>query len=238
MAKHPDLSLTIPEPCTQNWNDMTPNSKGRHCDSCQKTVVDFSNYTDKELVEFFKKTQGEVCGRISSYQFNRPMPIIEKSNNTFFHRALFGGALLAGIAGTAKGQLFNHSAAPIMVPIYNSSVYTFAKEDHSQTGTKHNSTRKVYGKVVDDNTKEPIQNVEVSLDGSSDYASTDSTGKFELNIPDSLAGKELKIEFYNTWHKSVEVIVAPNKRDTQLYVSMKYHEREMKMGKMVPHKEP
>ncbi|HTB07757.1 MAG TPA: carboxypeptidase-like regulatory domain-containing protein [Bacteroidia bacterium] len=241
MAKPLHLKLTIPEPCTQVWDGMTPNTLGRHCSSCQKTVVDFSNFTDKELVEFFKKPQGEVCGRISSYQHNRSMPIIEKSNNSFFHRALFGGALLAGIAGTAKGQMFNHSAAPAMVPIYNGNTYTFAQEDHSQTTKKEtpkSATRIIHGKVVDDKTKEPIENVEVSIYGSYDYASTDSAGKFELNIPDSLEGKELKIEFYNTWHTSVEVIVAPNKRDTQLYVSMKYHEREMMMGKMVPRKEP
>ena len=241
MAKHLNLNLTIPEPCKQNWDDMIPNSEGKHCNSCQKTVVDFSNFTDKELVEFFKKAQGEVCGRISSYQCNRPMPIMEKSNNAFFQRALFGGALLAGIAGTAKGQMFNHSAAPVMAPIYNGSVYTFAKYDHPQTTKSqvHKSLdRTIQGKVVDEKTKEPIQNVEVYLDETSNYATTDSTGKFELNIPDSLAGKELRVEFYNTWHTSVEVIVAPNKSDKQLYVSMKYHEREMMMGKMMRRNEP
>jgi hypothetical protein len=241
MAKHLNLNLTIPEPCTQNWDDMTPNSKGKHCNSCQKTVVDFSNYTDKELVEFFKKTQVEVCGRISSYQCNRPMPIIEKSNNAFFQRALFGGALLAGIASTAKGQMFNHSAAPVMVPIYNGSVYTFAKEDHSQTtkSQAHKSPdRTIHGKVVDENTKQPLQYVNVYIDGSYDYATTDSAGTFELNIPDSLAGKELKIEFSNSSYKLVEVVVNPATENSRLYVSMKYHEREMMMGKMAPRKEP
>jgi hypothetical protein len=32
--------LQIPNPCHESWDAMTPNHQGRHCASCDKTVVD------------------------------------------------------------------------------------------------------------------------------------------------------------------------------------------------------
>jgi hypothetical protein len=43
---------------------MTPGDKGRFCDSCQKTVHDFTGMSDMQLIAFFKKpSTGSVCGR-------------------------------------------------------------------------------------------------------------------------------------------------------------------------------
>ena len=41
MAKK-QLTLSIPTPCTEDWNNMTPDKNGKFCAACQKTVVDFS----------------------------------------------------------------------------------------------------------------------------------------------------------------------------------------------------
>lgn len=74
MAK--TIELTVPEPCHESWNDMTPTEKGRFCASCQKDVVDFTNMGQAELVAFFrKKTSGNVCGRFYEDQLNNPMPV-------------------------------------------------------------------------------------------------------------------------------------------------------------------
>jgi hypothetical protein len=51
---------------------MRPAEQGRHCVSCQKTVIDFTSYSDTELAEFFKKKKNEtVCGRMQSSQLER-----------------------------------------------------------------------------------------------------------------------------------------------------------------------
>jgi len=36
------LQLSIPEPCHENWHQMTPTEQGRFCNACSKEVVDFS----------------------------------------------------------------------------------------------------------------------------------------------------------------------------------------------------
>lgn len=35
-------NIRIENPCHENWNLMSRNQKGRFCDSCNKTVIDFS----------------------------------------------------------------------------------------------------------------------------------------------------------------------------------------------------
>src|SRR5581483_2324365 len=106
MKKH-SLTLSIPTPCHESWDNMTATKDGRYCSSCNKTVIDFSLYTDRELVEFFKTAErGTVCGRISEYQANRAIVITEQNNRTFFHKLFLSSALASwiGFGTTAHAQ--------------------------------------------------------------------------------------------------------------------------------------
>lgn len=77
MAKK--LQLTIKEPCHENWDSMSPADKGKFCGSCQKQVIDFSDMSDRQIAEFFKKpSTGSICGRFMTDQLDRPMPIPRK----------------------------------------------------------------------------------------------------------------------------------------------------------------
>lgn len=72
------IQLSVPKPCHENWDAMTPDEKGRFCDSCQKSVVDFSEMSDRQLAEFFKKPVGSVCGRFHNDQLNREISLPQK----------------------------------------------------------------------------------------------------------------------------------------------------------------
>lgn len=54
----------IAEPCHENWENMTPEVKGRFCDACQKCVVDFSKMSKLQIKEVYDQEQGDVCGRM------------------------------------------------------------------------------------------------------------------------------------------------------------------------------
>jgi hypothetical protein len=70
------IELQIPEPCHENWQMMTPSERGRFCAACEKTVIDFSQMTDNEVVNYFKKpSQSPTCGRFAASQLNRPLRI-------------------------------------------------------------------------------------------------------------------------------------------------------------------
>jgi len=79
------LHLTIPEPCHHDWNEMTPNEKGRFCNSCAKTVVDFSGMTDTQLIEYFVQLKGQdVCGNIYQEQLQRTMSSLPAPRKKMF----------------------------------------------------------------------------------------------------------------------------------------------------------
>jgi hypothetical protein len=61
--------ITIPEPCHEDWNKMTPNDNGRFCGSCSKNVVDFTNMLPDEIQLYFQQNSN-VCGRFKNSQLN------------------------------------------------------------------------------------------------------------------------------------------------------------------------
>ncbi|MBX2906937.1 MAG: hypothetical protein KF744_12915 [Taibaiella sp.] len=51
--KNKDLNLSIPSPCNQPWEEMTASGNdGRYCSHCQKTVIDFTTWSDASLHKF------------------------------------------------------------------------------------------------------------------------------------------------------------------------------------------
>lgn len=88
------VQIHIPQPCHENWHNMTPNEQGRFCGSCQKTVVDFSAMSDKELLAYIANVSGyTACGRFSNDQLNRTIKTTE--NKRRFSWAYVWNILLA-----------------------------------------------------------------------------------------------------------------------------------------------
>lgn len=69
------IHLSIPKPCHEDWDAMTQADKGRFCGSCQKTVIDFTGMSDRQLIAFFKKPPSSVCGRVYNDQLHRDIVI-------------------------------------------------------------------------------------------------------------------------------------------------------------------
>jgi len=93
------LTLTVPEPCGENFNKMTPVKGGKFCDSCEKTIVDFRTMSDYQILRFYKENNGKICGVFNQKQLNRAMPFpmeVAPSKNWKAVAALAAGLLFSG----------------------------------------------------------------------------------------------------------------------------------------------
>lgn len=91
------MKLTIPAPCHENWDTMTPDEKGRFCSVCSKTVRDFTTSTDEEIINQVKSEAG-ICGRFTEGQLGRDLSFSVISTFTF------GLLALSGVVFTVNGQ--------------------------------------------------------------------------------------------------------------------------------------
>ena len=64
--------ISVPNPCNENWNSMTPQNQGRFCSSCQLVVTDFTKMDDNEIIQYFRTHQHEkICGHFRNEQLKR-----------------------------------------------------------------------------------------------------------------------------------------------------------------------
>ncbi|KNB60713.1 TonB-dependent receptor plug domain-containing protein [Chryseobacterium sp. Hurlbut01] len=67
------MKIIIPKPCHENWETMTPEQKGRFCSVCSKTVRDFTDTSDEEIMKTFSNSSEDICGKFYESQINRDL---------------------------------------------------------------------------------------------------------------------------------------------------------------------
>ena len=60
--------IIVSNPCNKDWSKMSSTENGRHCISCNKTVIDFSNWEIEDIKNYLKDTNKNVCGSFKSLQ--------------------------------------------------------------------------------------------------------------------------------------------------------------------------
>lgn len=116
------FKIHIPKPCGEDWNKMTPNELGSFCKACQKTVVDFSGKSDKEIQKYLLENENQkVCGRFRLDQLEETRKILKAELPKFefpsyllpvitpFRVAVLSLMLFASVAltscGNSKGEV-------------------------------------------------------------------------------------------------------------------------------------
>ncbi len=93
------ITLSIPKPCKENWDQFANTTSGRHCDQCATIVHDFSEMTDQELIDFIKKGNHNVCGRFRKDQMiSYPLAATTQQKETPWLKAGIISLFLAGSA--------------------------------------------------------------------------------------------------------------------------------------------
>jgi len=64
-------SVSIPNPCSEDWNKMTPTDRGAFCGKCQFDVIDFTGKQPEEIRSILKENAGQkTCGHIAKSQLD------------------------------------------------------------------------------------------------------------------------------------------------------------------------
>lgn len=188
MAKN--ITLQIPEPCHEDWNQMTPQGLGRHCESCAKTVVDFTTKSDKFIASYFKK-HDNICGRFRSDQLDRPIDLSVRRNAILPPLAasfILPLAMLA--ASSAYGQespkQFSRDASYVSLHI----------------GSQKQQAYKDIKGVVTDTAGNPLPGVRISILETNDQIQTDNKGTYRLKAQ---VGHTLRFSSYLYLTEEIQV---------------------------------
>ncbi|MES2702291.1 MAG: carboxypeptidase regulatory-like domain-containing protein [Bacteroidota bacterium] len=149
MNKVRPLHITIENPCNEAWGDMTPASNGRFCNHCQKTVIDFTTWSDAALYQFFSKQQTGVCGRFFTTQTERPIHIPHQPHSRLYRMTV---ALGLTLLFTQTPHLLAQSRPP----------FAEQRSTAEQQPTESAGRAGIKGKVVDDK-MEPLLNATVQV---------------------------------------------------------------------------
>jgi len=194
------MKLSIPKPCHENWNEMTPTEKGRFCGSCQKEVTDFTNMTKIEIKEFFmNKASESACGRFENRQieaFNRPEIKPKRINSkpwwiaaaTFF---LFAKQNYSQTLSQSKHKQIQTDStkkkAPVAMEAPKPNNMDPGDDVFDTDALSIDSTFKVSGIVLNEH-GDSMSFATVLLEGTAIGAMTDTNGRFTFHIPKNHIG--------------------------------------------------
>jgi hypothetical protein len=166
--------VTIAEPCLQNWDEMDKGEGFNFCKACSKNVIDFSGYTDAEIISVLAGASSSVCGRLSKTQLNQlnyHLSIVPTTNRNWMK---YLGVLAIGVSVF----VVDARATGFKVPI------EIAKSINNRTNdTKPIVPKKIYGYVIGADNK-PAVGIRLVIADTKFFSITDKNGRYEITLDD------------------------------------------------------
>lgn len=164
--------------CSKKYESMAPQQGGSFCGNCEKVVLDFSNLTNQEIVEYFEVSSSKTCGRFHGRQLDELNKSLEQEPPKYLKTikaGVLGATLLASSCNTTKelNQDCNSDYASSYVVVGN------LESDSDTIFT-------IKGIVLDE-LDYPVIGANIIVDDSSLGTQTDFDGKFELKIRSELS---------------------------------------------------
>lgn len=203
------IRISVPKPCSENWDAMMASEKGKFCSSCQKNIIDFTTFSDREILKYYNQNS-KICGRFHSSQINRNLILPKEKNSVWMMAAASIIAFLGFGNQTAKAQ----------ESVQTEQTHNKIQEKNIKE-TKNNKTQIITGVVTDG--KFPIPGVIISIKGFKKQTETDMNGNYTIEVK---KGTVLVFSFIG--FESVEKKISGN---TIVNITMK--EEVMIMGEVI-----
>lgn len=177
--------ITIPEPCHENWEQMTETEKGKFCAVCQKNLTDFSTYSNQELFNELQSQKGRICGWFRADQLDRYIYEIKPAEARTWPWFLAGALSLLGF----QNQVVAQDTRPSK-PAAAASIST-----ENAAGNNSNILKEIRGRLT---TTEgtAISNEMVYLKEMPYEAVTDSSGYFTIYVRESLKTDSITLTLF------------------------------------------
>lgn len=185
------FKITIPEPCHENWQAMTPEAKGRFCQKCAKTVHDFSNKTDRQIAKVYQDNEGKVCGRFHKNQLNRRIAPYEPTPKVGHWTV--AGMILSGVLSV--GQVDGQNCSTSKKGAFSSLINSVGQEElivGKVAPTAPPVT--IFGQLTE-NDGNPIKQAFIRVVGAEIHGFTNEEGRYELTFPGDYVHEEVVIEY-------------------------------------------
>lgn len=121
------MQIQLTTPCSVSAGELKQIKGGHYCGSCQKTVTDYSNMTDAEILAFITKN-GVGCGQFRKEQLDRDLNNTErrKKKTMLFYLLFFAAMFTRQPSATAQQKqdtIHVVGANQIDISIFGASVY-------------------------------------------------------------------------------------------------------------------
>ncbi|PSL35921.1 carboxypeptidase-like regulatory domain-containing protein [Chitinophaga ginsengisoli] len=194
MNQQASFIISIPTPCHESWNEMSPVDKGRFCQSCQKTVTDFSGMSDQQIISLLKNRQGEVCGRFHTEQLNRELRLPAYTKKHPFAPV---AAMVAALT----------IAIPSVQAKNNVEKIQLASDGLNAIPQQTDTLPHIRGIVIDSTDKAALPAATILLEGRKIHTYTDIYGRFDLQLPQNYKEKTVKLKVLYIGYFTKEFVI-------------------------------
>ena len=185
--KQRQITISLPKPCSENWDAMSLTDKDRFCASCQKTVTDFRFLNDSEIIDILKKEKTRpLCGYFLPTQLNRALRAKHENNNVL---------PLNGILKKAAVLVFFlQYLAPAAFAQRTRKHSNMEQHTPDKKNKISSSQRKIMGRVIEFDSHKSTVSTEILIRGTNIRCVTDSANRFTLYLPDTFTDTVFTIE--------------------------------------------
>ncbi len=189
--------ITIPKPCTKDWDQMTKTDQGKHCSSCNKVVIDFTKMKNDEIISILLKNKGKkVCGNFYNTQIERPLKYINVKTQTKW--PAIAAMLVAGLftfnSGIAQAQKDE-------APQYHTPSIRVGEK---KTEPSKDSLISYSIRILTKEGKQPIQGASVSIEKIGEYIS-DKNGLVSFSIAEKDIPELIHISFWANGYRYEDI---------------------------------
>jgi hypothetical protein len=179
---------------------------GKFCDSCAKSVIDLTKFSDQEIIRLIESNRNGFCGRLTKDQLQKTYVPIENSYGSLDLRKVIAGvALLMTFDG---GALHSQPIIP-EANLFPGKQIEINLLNQEQREVAHSDSLECFikGVVRDSLTNEPIPFAIIVVSNTDIWAQSGIDGGYSLKMTKSLGADSISFEVSALGYKPFQFIL-------------------------------